>query len=450
MKTVLQNLLLTCLFLFLYACTGSDKPKDNAKTKITIIGENASNMQALMALEKEYEKQNPSIDLDFKPSTFDDAFNKSNQDFANGTGLYDIVMQYNFSLSSFVRNKYVHELDELLKKVPDSLKSFEKDLFDNAWKEVGFYQDNGSKNMVKVGYPFASNTMLLMYNKTMFENEKNKKAYKDKYKEDLVVPTSWEKFAQVAEFFTNPQDKTFGVCLEGATGGWLYYEFTNFLYNMGGKTSEKQYGWQGNADTKILLNTPEALKALKYYQKLKPFNAGNWTNVEQAEQMKIMKEGKTAMAIVWSDVLFSNINENGKFNNAFGFAPVIGNKSILAGGSFFINKKTKSPEKTMQYIIDVMQPKMQIELAKKGLCSANKKVYDNAEVKSIPYADALKTSVERAGIFLEAGPDATMIAEKMTTYIQKCWNDNLTPEKALEMMQKEIEAERAKIFKTLR
>ena len=76
---------------------------NNKENKITIIGENSSSIQSMQALQPEYEKSS-GVKLDFKPNSFEDAFNKSNQDFANKTGLYDLVLQYNFSLSSFVRN----------------------------------------------------------------------------------------------------------------------------------------------------------------------------------------------------------------------------------------------------------------------------------------------------------------------------------------------------------
>lgn len=65
----------------------------------------------------------------------------------------------------------------------------------------------------------------------------------------------------------------------------------NFLFGMGGKVMDKKYGWQGDENTKVLLNTQEAINAAKYYYKLKSFNA-NFTNVDAYEQVKIMKEGK--------------------------------------------------------------------------------------------------------------------------------------------------------------
>lgn len=438
-------IIIPILSLLVFSC-------NNQKTTITILGESATSIQSMIALEHEYEAKNPNIDLVFKPNSFDDAFNKANQDFANGTGLYDIVMQYNFSLASFVSNKYVYPIDDLIKDLPTESKAFENDLFQEAWKEIGFYKnlDNPNGEIIKVGYPFTANTMLIAYNKDLFNNESHKADYKLKYKEELQIPETWEQFYNVAEFFTQSQNKINGVCLQGAAGGWLYYEWMNFLFGMDGKVMDKQYGWEGDANTEILLNTPEALKAAKFYYSLKPFNHGNFTNVDAYEQIKILQEGKVAMAIIWSDLAYSLVaKDNNSFDTRFGFAPIPSNKSMLAGGSYFINRKSKNPQDAAKYVLDLMQKDNQIELAKTGLCSALKTVYDDPEIKKIPYSDALKISLTRGVYMLEAGIDATMISDKITAYLQKMWNNEMTPEQALAKMQAEIESERKAIYANL-
>ncbi|WP_462265883.1 ABC transporter substrate-binding protein [Mucilaginibacter sp.] len=432
--------------------TGCDSKTSSEKITITVIGENSSSIQALMSLKKSYEDTHPNVIVDFKPNTFDDAFSKSNQDFANKTGLYDIVMQYNFSLSSMVRNDYVYHIDDLLPQVPDSLKTFEKNLFPNQWKEVGYYYKNGKdkkEGTLKVGYPFAALSVLLMYNKEMFADVENQQAFKAKYHQDLNVPTNWEAFYKTAEFFTQAEQQTKGVCLAGGTGGFLYYEFMNFLYGMNGKIMDKQTGWEGNQNSKIFLNSPEALKALTLYTSLKPYNSGDFSSVEQFEQMKIMKKGKTAMALVWSDILYPSLHAEAGFDPRFAFAPVPGGRSIALGGAFFINKQSKNPKVAAQYIIDLMQPKMQIALAKNGLCSGSQLAYQDPEVKKIPYTNPLFTSLKRGGVVIEAGPDANMISEVITTYVQKVWNKELTPQAALSQAQAEIEKKRADIYKTI-
>jgi len=306
------------------------------KIKINIIGENSPTIQAMMSLKNEYETLKPNVDLVFHPNTFDDAFNKSNQDFTNKTGLYDIIIQYNFSLSSFVENKYVYSLNELNKGVSQSNLQFENSILKNYWEELGYYFKDSryrDKSIIKIGYPSAALTMVLMYNKEMLKDVKNKEAFKNIYKKPLVVPNNWEDFYNVAHFFSRNETK--GICIEGGTGGFLYFELMNFIGNMGGKLTDSERGWDSNMNTRILVASKENLKALEYYKTLKSFNQGGYSNVEQFEQMKIMKEGKTAMALVWSDMLYPSIKTEIGFDNRFGFAPVLGKGSILGGGGIF-------------------------------------------------------------------------------------------------------------------
>jgi multiple sugar transport system substrate-binding protein len=436
--------------LFLTSCNSCTNKK---QVTLTVLGENSSNLQAMEALKGDYEK-NSNIKIEFKPNTFEDAFSKANQDFANKTGLYDIVLQYNFSLSSFVRNGYVSNIDELSKGISVDQKIFESNLFPNAWQEVGYYYKNPSnisEGTMKVGYPFAANSLLLVYNKEMFEKAENKAAYKKKYKEELTIPTDWEHYKKAAEFFTNPDKKTFGVCLQGAAGGWLYYEYCNFLFSMGGTVFEKQRGWEGDASTPIKITSPEALSATNFYKSLKPFNAGNFSTIDATEQTKLLKNGNIAMGIVWSDYLYNfTFDMTGTVDNRFGFAPIPGSKSALAGGSFYINKQSKNSQEAVKYVMSLMQKPNQIALAKKGLCSPLKSTYDDPEVQKIPYTTALKTSLERGVYMFEAGPESDLVSQALTNYLQQFWDNKLTAVEALAKANEDISKGRVDIYKALK
>ena len=306
-----------------------------------------------------------------------------------------------------------------------------------------------SKGFVKVGYPYVANSILLMYNKEMFNDEENQLLFKEKYGRELKVPTTWDEYYEVAEFFTNEDKGTYGVCLEGASGAFLYFEFANYLYSMGGKVLDKEMGWEGDKNTKVILNSPEALKALKFIKSLKPFNKGNFSDVEQFKQMELMKEGKTAMSLSWEDVISMNIQNEPEFSNKFGFATIPGEKSIIGGGAFFINRNSKHPEEAFKFVLYLLQPEIQKELAIKGLSTALKSIYKDEEVKKISHMPALQKSLERGGIYLEAGPDSDMISETLSTYIQKVWRNELTSEEALRKAQEEIEYKRKEIYTKL-
>lgn len=432
------------IFFIAFSCSEN-------KEKITIQGENSSNLQAMQKLKSEYEKRE-NINLDFKPNAMEDAFNKANQDFANKTGLYDIVLQYNFSLSSFVKNDYVYKLDALKAKSSNVKYSFENDLFQNVWKEVGYYYRNPKRpkddSIEPIAYPFSANTMILVYNKELFNDPNQKKAYFNKYNKELTVPRDMKTFKQVAEFFTQPEKDLKGVCLQGSTGGWLYYEFCNFLQNFGGKVMDKKQGWQGTANTRVLLDSPEAIKATQFYLSLKPYNSGNFSTTDGVEQKNLIKKGKVAMGMIWSDYIWGLIDEgNGKFDKRFGFAPGPGNKSMIAGGSFYINKQSKKSEAAFKYIQYLLEKESQVKLIKMGLCSPLKSAYDDVEAKKIPYVTALKEALERADYMIEAGPDADMINNIITKYLQKAWNNQLSVDNALNSAKTEIENERKNLYK---
>lgn len=419
------------------------------KKTITIIGENSSTMLSMQELKKDYETSN-NVVLDFKVNSFEDAFNKSNQDFANKTGLYDIVLQYNFSLAPFVKNNYVFNLNELKSKSKNTKYDFENDIFDNVWKDIGYYYadpKNINDNFIPISYPFAANTMLLVYNKDLFNDPIQQKAYKDLYGEELKIPSDWVSFKKVAQFFTQPEKGLNGICIQGATGGWLYYEWCNYVQGFGGKVMDKKQGWQGDLNTKVLITEPKVIEATNYLLSLKPYNAGNFSTTDGVEQRNIFKKGKVAMAIVWSDYAFGLIDDgNGKFDQRFGFSPTPGNNSMVAGGAFFINRQSKVTEEAFEYVMYLLKKENQVKMVQFGLCSPIKSVYDDPKVQNIPYIVALKNSLQRADYMLEAGPDADLISVTLTDYLQKIWSGSVSVEDGLKAAKLEIEKERVKFY----
>ncbi|NRB62777.1 MAG: extracellular solute-binding protein [Saprospiraceae bacterium] len=436
--------------LFVTACDSNT----NTNT-ITVIGEESANIQAIRTLKGEYEsvKKQP---VDILGYTFEESFEKANVDFASQTGRYDIVMQYNFSLSSFVRNNYVYPLDSLkikLSAISDTNFDFEADLFPNVWKELGYYytdEKHPDKGIASVGYPFAANTMLMTYNKEMFEDELNKKRYQVLYGKELIPPTTWADYKQIAAFFTDKERNTYGVAMQGSASGWLYYEWTNFAFGMGDGVSRKTRGWEGGLNVPITVNTEKNIAATQLFVDLRPYNKGSFFDVDGTLQAELMKEGNVAMSLMWIDYLFPAFTDkNGVFDKRFGFTVIPGNTSMIAGGSFFINRKSRNPEAAFKFVTWLLQKDNQVEMVKNGLASPLKSVYSDPRVQGIPYIHALEESLERGSYFLEAGPDSDLISQTLSEFIQKAWKGDLTVPQALEQAQQIIDNERPAIFKAI-
>lgn len=419
----------------------------NKKQEIVILGENAANLQSMVALKNSAEEE-LGFKIEFKANTFEDAFNKANQDFMNETGLYDIVMQYCFALSSYVRNDYIYKLDEI--KSTNQI-SFEQDIFPNLWKEVGYYYKDLKNNTgeQKVAFPFTALTQVLVYNSKLFNDPEQQANYRKKFKKELSVPTTWEEFYNVAQFFTQEDKDLHGVSIEGADNPWAYNEWVNFVFGMGGKVMDKSKGWEGDESTKVLVNSPEVINATKYYLSLKPFNSGNYFTVDHAKQVEILKLGKTAMAIVWSDGLYNLCHDGDKFSDIFGFAPIPGDVSSLGGGSFFINKRTKQIDKVINYIEYFYKKETQVEMIQNGLCSPSISAYNDERVQNIPYIKALKESLNRSVYMFEGGPDADVISNVLNNILQKIWRGDVSVEEGLNNAYDEIIKQRGEVFKII-
>jgi ABC-type glycerol-3-phosphate transport system substrate-binding protein len=425
----------------------SCRPRSEVAT-ITILGEDLSNFQALASLKNNYEREHP-IRLNFVGNAFDVFNQKANQDLSNGTGINDVILHYGFMVPTYVRNDWVLTAQEIEQLVPGtSLQSFKSDIFQNVWQEVAYYPKQPGAQPEYIGYPYAAATMVLVYNRTLFDDPARQTAYKAKYGEELVVPTDWKHFKQIAEFFTAPDGSSNGLVMEGASGGYIFWEWCNYAYNMGGGVMKKNHGWEGDANTPILIDSPETIAATKYYVSLKPYNYGDFFSTGQVEQQELMRTKKIAMAIMWSDSLPSLTNSPNA--NDFGFAPVPGTKSVIAGGPFLINKKSQHQREAAEYVLSMMQKSVQVELMKKGLISALKSAYDDPETKGIAYRDAVRHSLERGVYMVESGPDSGAVLDALEPALQRIWKGDTSVENGLRDARKEFEEKRAKIFAELK
>jgi ABC-type glycerol-3-phosphate transport system substrate-binding protein len=424
------------------------------QTVITILGENSGNLQSMQAISASSETS-LGIKLEFKPNTFEDAFAKGKSDLENKTGLYDILLLYNLSLSDFVRHKYVYTLDELRPFLPPSASEFEGNLFPDAWHEIGWYYKNPSQppentDSICVGYPFAANTMILVFNKDLFNDSVYQKEYRAKYKEKLDTPKTWDQFKRIAEYFTKIEKGTYGLCMTGADSGWLYYEYCNILYGKGGAVYQKKFGWQLDSNAELELKTPNSIKATKFFDSLKYCVPPDPMHITADSQVSKMKQGNIAMAIMWSDYLYSfTYGKTDSPDKRFGFAPVPGLVSPLAGGIFYINRQSEHAQEAAKYIMTILAQDNQVKLIKAGLCSPLRSAYDDPEVKKLPYVNALRASLERGIYMFEAGPDAELTQNILTKYLYGCmWLNRFNVEDALDSARVEILLERPKSYQS--
>jgi multiple sugar transport system substrate-binding protein len=421
--------------------------RESSQVEIRIVGEASSNLLAIESLVPQF-TQKTGIKVNVEAADFDSAKTRSDTDLSQGTGRYDIVLQYNFALSQYITRGYVDTLRELNPWKPVDLNwKFEGSLFENVWREVGFYYMRPyttASRSEAVAYPFSANTMLLVLNRKLYEDPALQAEYLLKFHQQLAAPSTWAEYVQQAAFFTRPEKGLSGVVLQGASGSWVYYEFMNFLFGNGGKTMQKPYGWASDLTTPLELNSPEAAQAAAMYLSLKPYNAGGFLNVSATEQRAIMKQGHVAMALMWSDYIYEMIHrEDGSWSTDYLFAPVPGERSMIAGGSFYINRKSRHKVEALRFVNFMLQEDAQAKMISRGLLSPLRSAYQESAVRNIPYANALLTSLTRATYMLEAGKDADLISDEVTRALQEAWRTDGSGHGAMHDAQAAIAQKRA-------
>ena len=101
---VVMFALLVCGGIAFAAWWGTHRGATSAA--ISVIGENTSTMEAIKQRKGPFEQRSGTV-VNCRMDTFEVLQEKANQDLSTGTGLYDIILNYNFSLAPYVRNNWV-------------------------------------------------------------------------------------------------------------------------------------------------------------------------------------------------------------------------------------------------------------------------------------------------------------------------------------------------------
>ena len=112
------------------------------------------------------------------------------------------------------------------------------------------------------GLPLQANALVMEYRKDLFDNPKEKDAFKAKYNRALTVPATWDEFVEVATFFTRPEQRLYGTTLMAGNGDWATDDFKTLLAGWGGD------GHLVSDDFKTAFNSQAGIDALTFYADL--------------------------------------------------------------------------------------------------------------------------------------------------------------------------------------
>lgn len=352
---------------------------------IRTIGEALPPLEALDKLKERFTRET-GIEVVIEQYAHEEAVDKVMLDLNSRTGRYDFIIQPHRELGRFVENNHVIPITRFTDDAKLNNPDFqpEKELYNNLWKEISWYNDR------PYGYPFSAITMFLWYRADLVNDPKEREGFKASYGYDLKQPENWDEYKDMAAWFTRPDKGFFGTAIQGKRHVALWYEWLNFLYSFGGDVLEAARGYEYGP---IIVNSPEAIASLDYYKNLVQYSPSDTMNYDWDGVMAAMQQARIFQCIMWNDATYAVEDPKqstvaGKMG--FGMVPQGkgGKTGQVEGWSYLIPATSKNKEAAFLFIQWALQYDQQLFQQLNGGASPRPDVYANPEVQKLAYTKA--------------------------------------------------------------
>jgi multiple sugar transport system substrate-binding protein len=301
----------------------------------------------------------------------------------------------------------------------------------------------GSKRYWAV--PCEADACGFCYRKDLFEDPKEKAAFKQKYGRELAVPKTWQELYDVAEFFNRPQQNLYGAALFlGKAYDSVTMGFQQAMWSYGGSYgNEKTYQVEG------ILNSPQGVQALDFYTKLAKFAPPGSLDFYFERCLAAYQNGLVAMSMNYFAFFpgLTNQQTNPKYWDKTGyFASPAGPKGhfvSLGGQGMSLSAYSKHPDEAKQFMKWFAQEDVQRKWAHLGGYTCNKKILQSAEFrKATPFNAAFADSLPLVRDFW-AVPEYDLLLDSC----QKHWNAAVAGIEMPKAAMDAIAREHTEIFK---
>ncbi len=229
-------------------------------------------------------------------------------------------------------------------------------------------------NNVAYAMPFDASAQLLFYRKDLFEDPILKRMYYEKTGNELAVPTTFEEYDNVTQFFTEQYEegqlsRPMGASTTLGSAGLIATEYLLRYYAKGGCLI--------GSHNIPRLEMPLAGEILEEYLKQLSITE-NIHNKWWSESVRLFEQGHLAMLIAYmnlfNDVAHSNILPK------TGFAPVPGSIPQLGGGVLGVSRYSQKAQYAEQFYRWLYSPMVMDHLILLGGNSNHQNFSHNQEI----------------------------------------------------------------------
>lgn len=220
------------------------------------------------------------------------------------------------------------------------------------------------------GLPIQANAAVMAYRKDLFEAPAQKDAFEAEYGRELTVPETWDEYAEVAEFFTQPENGLYGTTVMAGVGDWATDDFKTLLASFGGD------GHLVSDDLSLAFDSPEGVEALTYYRGLVESGVvpPGSTSASWDETATSFDNGMTAMTINYHSLKLADA-----VDGEIGYAPVPGAESEgphFGTWMLSVNRNSEHKDWAYQAIAWLTSSEQQLAMTAEQLHPSRTSVYE--------------------------------------------------------------------------
>lgn len=290
--------------------------------------------------------------------------------------------------------------------------------------------------------PFEVSVQMLFYQKSLFENMGQRRAFLEHTGKELRVPRTYAEYDEISRFFCRaywPDSPVlYGSTLALSHPMSMAVEYLPRLLSMG----EPAYTDSGCLD----LQTPQAIEALRRYldsaRYVSPKQAGSW-----GEIARDFIGDHTAMTILFSNHASYFVREQSRGTSSeIGFATIPGSHPLLGGASLGVGKKSRQPQEAYEFIRWACSEDLAPELVMLGGTSACSCVYEHREILDVyPWLTVIRENIRlgaRRRLLLRStvGHVPLEIESILSGHLLSAFSGLESPEQALAATQRALEA----------
>lgn len=212
------------------------------QVKLVIAGRDGDYGNAMQVAVDAYTAQHPNVKFDVLKLSGDDVYQKTVIDLKSGTGTYDLILIDDPKALQYQQAGWLTDLDAMFKK---SGKALDSDFISNII-DLCRYPNNAKGKLYSL--PFVGNVSLFAYRADLFA------------KYGLAAPKTWDDVLTAAKTISEKEPGIDGISFRGVKGNPILTAFLPIFWSFGADFMD--------ASGKPTVNSPEAVKALKFFLEL--------------------------------------------------------------------------------------------------------------------------------------------------------------------------------------